>query len=557
MNSKKNLFIEGFVVDILKRVIFPGRITIKNGRIVDIKPQKDVPHHYLLPGLVDAHVHVESSMLTPGGFAQMAVRNGTVAVVSDPHEIANVLGVQGVDFMIEEGKNVPLKFYFGAPSCVPATPFETTGSRIGTEELRRLLKRKEIHHLSEVMNFPGVIHGDQEIMEKIALAKAENKTIDGHAPGLSGDDLQKYIEAGITTDHECTTAKEAAEKLEKGMKILIREGSAAKDMDNLVELVNQFPNDIMLCTDDIHPDDLIEGQINRLLKKGIQRGAELFNLLRAATLNPKQHYNLQVGLLQINDTADLVMVNDLTSFEVIQTVIDGQVVYETGRVLFSHRTRSTPNVFIQNFITAADLAIPADTGNMNVIVARDGELITGKETIKPAIKKGVVVTNPANDLLKICVLNRYKTAKPAVGFIRGMGLSTGAIASSIAHDSHNVIGVGASDEELSRAMNLINELKGGIAVVRGKQEEWLELPVGGIMTNEDGDSVAEKYLKINRLANEMGSTLKAPFMTLSFMSLLVIPELKIGDLGLFDVKTFKPITLFEMASSGEKRGKKK
>jgi len=551
MNSKKSFFIEGFIVDVLKKTIFPGRITIENGRIAEVKPQKQVPNHYLLPGLVDAHVHVESSMLTPGSFAQLAVKSGTVAVVSDPHEIANVLGIAGVNFMIEEGKKVPLKFYFGAPSCVPATPFETTGNKIGTKEIGRLMKRKEIHYLSEMMNFPGVIHRDKEIMEKIALAKAANKKIDGHAPGLTGDDLNAYIAAGITTDHECTSEKEAIEKLEKGMRILIREGSAAKDMDSLLALVDQFPDDIMLCTDDIHPDDLANGHINRLLKKGVQSGADLFNLLRAATLNPKNHYNLQVGLLQVNDPADLIVVEDITSFNVMKTIVDGQIVYENGTVLFAHKTRSTPNLFIQNFVTAKDLAVRAGKGNMKVIVARDGELITGKETIEPTVENGFVVTDPVNDLLKIGVQNRYKQTKPAIGFIRGMGLSTGAIASSIAHDSHNVIGVGATDAELARALNLINELKGGIAVIRGERAEWLELPVGGIMSNENGLMIAEKYVQLNRLVKGMGSHLKAPFMTLSFMALLVIPELKIGDQGLFDVRTFSPVTLFENESSSE------
>ena len=541
-------------MDVLQKKIFPGRITVDRGRISGVKSQDKVPDQYILPGLVDAHVHVESSMLTPGSFAQLAVKNGTVAVVSDPHEIANVLGIEGVNFMIDEGKKVPLKFCFGAPSCVPATPFETNGNKIGTKEIERLMKKEEIHYLSEMMNFTGVIQKDKEIMEKIALAKKANKKIDGHAPGLTGDDLNKYIAAGITTDHECTNEKEAREKLEKGMKILIREGSAAKDMDRLVALVDEFPDDIMLCTDDIHPDDLTNGHINRLLKKGVRSGAGLFNLLRAATINPKNHYKLPVGLLQRNDPADFIVVKDLSDFHVMQTVVDGRVVYENGKVFFSHQTRSTPNRFIQNFIKEKDLAVPAGKGKMKVIVAKDGELITGKESIIPTVKNGWVVTDPEIDLLKIGVQNRYRKAKPAIGFIRGMGLSTGAIASSIAHDSHNVIGVGVSDAELARALNLIIEKKGGIAVIRGDRAEWLELPVGGIMTNENGQMVAEKYWQLNQLVKGMGSTLKAPFMTLSFMALLVIPELKIGDRGLFDVRTFKPVALFEHESSSEKTG---
>ncbi len=544
MNFKKKLFIEGFIVDVLQKKIFPGRVTIKNGSIISITPEKEVPNQYLMPGLVDAHVHVESSMLTPGSFAGLAVKSGTVAVVSDPHEIANVLGMEGIDFMIEEGKKVPLKFYFGAPSCVPATPFETTGNRIGTKEIEELLERDEINYLSEMMNFPGVIHRENEVMEKITLAKKAKKRIDGHAPGLSGEDLKEYISAGISTDHECTGEQEAREKLAGGMKILIREGSAAKDMHSLVKLVDEFPDDIMLCTDDIHPDDLLAGHINRLLQKGIKSGSDLFNLLRAAIINPKHHYHLKVGMLQIGDPADIIVVKDLISFEVIRTIIDGKVVYEDGRVLFAPKTTAKPNFFTQNFITEKALVVHAGQRSMKVIVAKDGELITAKESIDPVVKNGLVMTDPTNDLLKICVQNRYKKAKPAIGYIRGMGLKAGAIASSIAHDSHNIIGVGASDAELAKAMNRINKIKGGIAVIQGDREEWLELPVGGIMTNEDGRVVAQKYSQLSRLVKKMGSTLKAPFMTLSFMALLVIPELKIGDKGLFDVETFKPVSLF-------------
>lgn len=545
MNVNNPISVEGFVVDVLKKIIFPGRIVIRNGRIADIIQKEKVPKQYLIPGLVDAHVHVESSMLAPGGFAQLAVQGGTVAVVSDPHEIANVLGMKGVDFMIREGGKVPMKFCFGAPSCVPATPFETAGNKIGPDEIKQLMKREEIQFLSEVMNFPGVIQGEKEIMRKIEIAKKAGKRIDGHAPGLSGEDLVKYIAAGITTDHECTSEKEAVEKIKKGMKILIREGSAARNMKSLIKLVDKYPDEVMLCTDDIHPDDLAKGHINRLLQKGIEQGADLYNLLRAATVNPKNHYNLQVGLLKIDDPADLVVVKDLNAFEVLKTLINGRVVYDGGSVLFPKDTRTTPNLFFQNFLEEKDLATPAGKGKMRIIVARDGELITGEESRKPTVEEGWVVTDPGQDLLKIIVQNRYMKSNPAIGFIRGMGLSKGAIASSIAHDSHNIIGVGVTDRELARALNIINEMKGGIAVVNEEQEDWLALPVGGIMTNENGHRVAEKYVELNRLVREMGSSLKAPFMTLSFMALLVIPELKIGDRGLFDVKAFTPVSLFE------------
>lgn len=545
MKTSNNYFVEGNIVDIHEKKIFPGRVTISDGKITSISTQSNVPEQYILPGFVDAHVHVESSMLTPGSFAEMAVKSGTVAVVADPHEIANILGLKGVDFMIKDGKDVPLKFYFGAPSCVPATPFESSGATIGSAEIEQLLENDEIHFLSEMMNFPGVVGRDKEVMEKIDLAKRMNKKIDGHAPGLSGSELKKYIEAGITTDHECATIVEAKEKLAQGMKILIREGSAAKDFDNLFELIDQYPDDIMLCTDDIHPDDLEKGHINLLVREGVKKGANLFNILRAVTLNPQNHYGMKVGLLQKGDPADLIIVKNLESFDIQQTIIDGKIVYNNKKVLFSKKNKKPINIFIKNNLQSEDLIIQEKKGKIKIIIAKDGELITQKKEIIPKVENNKVITDPKNDILKIVVLNRYKKSKPSLGFIEGFGLKSGAIASSIAHDSHNVIGIGVTDKELARAVNIINDNKGGIAVVKGDKAEWLKLPVGGIMTNENGSRVAEKYKKLNGVVYEMGSELQAPFMTMSFMALLVIPKLKISDISLFDVEEFKPVNLFE------------
>ena len=545
MKTKKNIFVEGNVVDIIGRKIYPARVIIQSGIIERIEPRKNVPQQYILPGLVDAHVHIESSMLTPGRFAEMAVRCGTVAVVADPHEIANIMGMEGIKFMIDEGKRVPLAFYFGAPPCVPATPFETTGSVINVKDIENLIGSKDIYFLAEMMNYPGVINEEKEIMEKINLAKKKKKKIDGHAPGLTGKNLIKYIKAGITTDHECSNIYEAKEKIEQGMKVLIREGSAAKNLDELIELVDKYPNNIMFCTDDIHPDDLKKGHINRVIKRGREKGADLFNLIAAATVNPQKHYGIKQSSLQEHESADLIVVKNLDSFEVIKTIICGNVVFENGKVLFSSKSHLTPNKFIQNHLSQEDLVVFAGKGEMKVIVAKDNELMTGMERIKPKLNGNIVLTDPDNDLLKICVLNRYKKSTPAIGFIRGIGISHGAIASSIAHDSHNIIGVGTTDEELTRAINHISEMKGGIVVVRGEKIEYIDLPVGGIMTNEEGLTVAAKYETLSNLAKKLGSPLKAPFMTLSFMALLVIPELKISDKGLFDVKQFQPVKLFD------------
>jgi len=545
MKTKKYIFVEGKVVDIIGRKIYPARVIIQSGIIKKIETRNTVPQQYILPGLIDAHVHIESSMLTPGRFAEMAVKYGTVAVVADPHEIANILGMKGIKYMIDEGKKVPLAFYFGAPPCVPATPFETAGSVINVKDIEKLMENEDIYFLAEMMNYPGVINGEKEIMEKIDLARKKNKKIDGHAPGLTGKNLVKYIKAGITTDHECSNISEAKEKIKQGMKVLIREGSAAKDFDELIELVDEYPNNIMFCTDDIHPDDLKKGYINKLLKRGRKRGADLFNLIAAVTVNPQKHYGLKQGMLQEQDSADLIVVKDLDSFDVTKTIICGNVVFEKGKILFSSESHLTPNQFVQNALSREELIVLTGKGEMKVIVAKEDELITGIEKIKPKLDGNIVLTDPDKDLLKICVLNRYKKSNPAIGFIRGIGISQGAIASSIAHDSHNIIGVGTSDEELTRAINHISEMKGGIVVVQGEQIEYLELPVGGIMTNEDGLTVAAKYETLSALAKKLGSPLRAPFMTLSFMALLVIPELKISDQGLFDVKQFKPVKLFD------------
>ena len=532
--------IKGIILDLLNRKKFKGAIEISNGRITQIHETEDsVPHQYILPGFVDSHIHIESSMLVPSEFARLAVRHGTVATVSDPHEIANVCGIEGVDFMIGNGGKVPFKFFFGAPSCVPATPFETAGAALDPGDVDALLERDEILYLAEMMNWPGVLSSDKDVMSKIKSAQKNGKPVDGHAPGLMGERAVNYAEAGISTDHECFTKEEALDKLNAGMKIAIREGSAAKNYEALISLLGEYPEKIMFCSDDKHPDDLLFGHINELAARSLQRGFELFDTLRACTVNPVQHYTLPVGLLQINDPADFIVVDDLETMRVSQTWIDGECVYENRTVHIPHVAFEPINNFVVNETRPSDFAFESDDAELPVIVAQDGELITGMAHESLPVKNGEVQPAPDRDILKITVVNRYQKAKPSVGFIKNFGICKGAFASSVAHDSHNIIAIGTSDKFLSDVVNMVMKSKGGIAAVDDNRKEILPLPVGGIMSDQSGEVVASKYEQLSFMVKEMGSTLTSPFMLISFMALLVIPRLKISDKGLFDGETFE------------------
>jgi adenine deaminase len=544
------IHISGRLVRIAQKTIEPTTITIEGGRITALAPfsgdASALP--YLLPGFVDAHVHVESSMLVPSEFARLAVVHGTVATISDPHEIANVCGVDGVDYMIANGNKVPFKFYFGAPSCVPATTFETAGAAIDSDDIDALLQRKEIVYLTEMMNFPGVLHGDPEVLKKIALAKKYGKVIDGHAPGLRGEAVKQYIDAGISTDHECFTKKEALDKLKYGMKILIREGSAAKNFEALIDLLNDHEDVIMFCSDDKHPDSLAESHINALCVRAVAKGIDVYKVLKAACLNPVLHYGMKVGQLQLNDPADLILVKDLQSFEVQQTWINGQLVAEKGRSLIVAKKADTINQFDCAAKKAKEFAVAHDgAATIPVIEALDGQLITNKIMLGPKLVNGHVVSDTERDILKITVVNRYKQAPVATAFIKNFGLKRGAIASSVAHDSHNIVAVGADDESLARAVNAVIAAKGGVSCIDDEKEMLLALPVAGLMSTEDGYVVAEKYSAIDAAAKALGSPLSAPFMTLSFMALLVIPHLKLSDLGLFDGDTFSFVEKHSLA----------
>ena len=534
--------IKGNVVDIFSKSIFPAEVFVSNGKIDKIEPATSplpADSGYILPGFIDSHVHIESSMLVPSEFARLAVVHGTVSTVSDPHEIANVCGMAGVEFMIENGKTVPFKFNFGAPSCVPATIFETAGAALFSDDVKTLLERPEVKYLSEMMNFPGVLFKDDEVMKKIAAAHALGKPVDGHAPGLRGEQAKQYIDAGISTDHECFTAEEALDKLQYGMKIIIREGSAAKNFEALIGLLNDWPEMMLFCSDDKHPDSLAVGHVNQLCARAVAKGIDVFKVLQAACINPVLHYKLDVGLLRNGDAADFIVVDDLVDFKVQQTYIDGILVAENGVSKISSPQSGVINQFDCEALAITDFAIPFNGEELiPVIEALDGQLITNKIFAAPKVADGKIVSDTENDVLKMVVINRYSKAPVAKAWVKNFGFKKGAIASSVAHDSHNIIAVGADDVTLCRAVNLVIKEQGGVSCVEGMNEAVLALPVAGLMSNEDGYKVADAYTAIDAMAKSLGSSLSAPFMTLSFMALLVIPHLKLSDKGLFDGDSF-------------------
>jgi len=531
--------VKGNIVDILNKRIFKGEVIIENGNISAIREVNHAVENYILPGFVDAHIHIESSMLVPSEFAKIAIVHGTVATVSDPHEIANVLGVKGVDFMIENGKKVPLKFNFGAPSCVPATSFESAGAVIIADDIKLMMENPNIKYLAEMMNYPGVLFDDTEVLKKIQHAKNNNKPIDGHAPGLRGDDVSKYIAAGISTDHECFTYEEALEKLQKGMKVLIREGSAAKNFEALIDLLPVHFENMMFCSDDKHPDDLLLGHINQLCERAVAKGIDVFKVLQAACVNPVKHYNLEVGLLQKGDAADFILVDNLKEFNVLETYINGELVAKNGESF----VQSVPFDVLNNFDTdtkkVEDFRFASSSEKIRVIEALDGELVTNEIAADSLIIDGNLVSNAATDILKMTVVNRYKNDVPAIAFIKNFGIKEGAIASSVGHDSHNIIAIGVSDEAICKAVNLIIENRGGVCAVNASEEKIVSLPVAGIMSDKSAEEIGKAYAALDAMAKQMGSTLRAPYMSLSFMALLVIPSLKLSDKGLFDGTKFK------------------
>jgi len=557
--------VKGKLVDLWKKEIYPAEIKVENGKIQSItklSASDEETSFFILPGFTDSHVHVESSLLIPSEFARLAVTHGTVSTISDPHEIANVCGMKGVEFMIENGKRVNFKFNFGAPSCVPATIYETAGAALTAEEVKVLLEKEEIKYLSEMMNFPGVLNQDPEVMQKIETALTLNKPVDGHAPGLTGETASQYIQASpnaaaggmvkISTDHECFTAAEALDKLQYGMKILIREGSAAKNFEALIDLLPDYPDQMMFCSDDKHPDSLAIGHINQLCARAVAKGIDLFNILQAACINPVLHYKTDTGLLRVGDAADFIIAEDLVQFNIRQTYINGELVAENGITRIPSVDCDPVNNFKSSEVSIDQMKYQLkrfgneDEENIEqayVIEALEGQLITNK-LVYPIIDFNVenhgIQSNTEKDLLKMVVVNRYFDAPVAKTFIKNFGLKVGAIASSVAHDSHNIVAIGVDDSSLARAINLVIREKGGLSAVSSNNEAVLALPVAGLMSHKDGYKVAADYTQLDSMVKkELKSTLNAPFMTLSFMALLVIPHLKLSDKGLFDGDSFQ------------------
>ncbi len=528
--------LSGQIVDLHARTVFPGTVEWRGGRITAVRRDPRVrARRLILPGLVDAHIHIESSLLPPSEFARLAVVHGTVATVSDPHEIANVLGARGVDYMIRDGARTPLRFHFGAPSCVPATAFETAGAVLDARAVARLLRRREVRYLAEVMNFPGLLAGDPGLRAMVAEARRRGKPVDGHAPGLRGAAARAYAAAGPSTDHECVALAEARDKLAAGMRILIREGSAARNFAALAPLLRSHPDRVMLCCDDLHPDLLVGGHLDRHVRRALASGADRFDVLRAACVNPVEHYGLDVGLLRPGDRADFIVADGWRDFRVRRTYLGGELAAAGGRTRLPRLAAAAPNRFRARPRVAADFRVPASSaGRLNVIEALNGQLLTRRRRERPAVRDGAFVADPARDLLKVAVVNRYAPRAPvAVGFIRGLGLRAGALASSVAHDSHNVVVAGVDDASLAAAANLVIAHRGGLAVVGPGGRRVLPLPIAGLMSDRDGRWVARRYTALDRAAKRLGSRLDAPFMTLSFMALLVIPDLKLSDRGLF------------------------
>lgn len=542
--------ISGKYVDVFTKEIFNAIITVENNIITDIQKSEVEYSNYIIPGFVDSHIHIESTTLTPSRFSNLVVSRGTIGVVTDPHEIANVLGVEGVKFMINDAKHALIQFFFGAPSCVPATSFETSGAILNSDDVYELLRMEEVFLLSEMMNYPGVIFNDEEVLKKIEYAKILNKPIDGHAPSVTGSDLIKYVNAGISTDHECSSLNEALEKVNLGMKIQIREGSAACNFNALYSLIDSHPEKVMLCTDDIHPSVVLnEGHIDRIIKMGLKKGLNVFNLLRAASVNPIQHYNLPLGLLRVGDSADFLIVDNLEDFNIQQSWIKGNVVYDVNNIIDSFLPELIIiNKFRDDFVSIDDLNVkmPLDKNSVKVVEIIENEIITNQYNWTPKLDNDRNIISDLNDdVLKLVVVNRYSSEKPVVGFVKNSGFKNGAIASSVAHDSHNIIALGINDELIAKAINELIKAKGGLVSVDENSAHILTLPIAGLMSDKTGEEVAQIHDDVIKHVYSLGTNLESPFMTLSFLSLLVIPSLKLGDKGLFDVTKFDFVSLFD------------
>ncbi len=536
-------------VDFYDKQIYPALINFDE-KINFIKKIDEKCSNLIIPGLIESHIHIESSMLTPSRFAQVAVTHGTTAIVADPHEIANVLGLDGINFMRDDAKKTPVKIFFTAPSCVPATKFETSGAIIDSEKINLLLEEKDIVALGEMMNFYGVIHSDSEVMKKIKFAHKYKKPVDGHCPKLTGEKLNKYIKAGILTDHECTTLVEAEEKLGKGMKIMIKQGSYAKNLENIYPLAFKNSDFCFLASDDLEADDLLKGHMNLKLKEIVNLGINPFDAIRMSTFNPARHYNLNVGLLKSGDPADFVILNNLRDFNVLETYINGKLVAKDGKALFELPEVKKMNFFDIKQKNVNDFKINSNKKNgvikVHVIGLVENQIITKKliETLK--VDNYEILPDLGKDILRIAVAERYGNNNLALGFIKGFMLKEGAIASSVAHDSHNIISIGFEKNDITRAINTVIEMRGGLTLVRNNQVLIrIALPIAGLMSDKPAEDIVKKLNRFYLILKALGCTLNSPLMILSFMSLPVVPELKLTDRGLFDVEKFGFINLIK------------
>ena len=536
--------IKGNLVDIINRETYGASITLKDGKIFHIHKTGSIENQYILPGFIDAHVHIESSMCTPANFGAAACKHGTIGIVADPHEIANVLGVEGIDFMVNNAEGLPFYYWIGVPSCVPATPFESSGAIIDAATTKTLLQRDDLHFLAEMMNYPGVLENDAEVINKIKAAQETGKPIDGHFPNGKGEALSDYIQKGISTDHECSTLEEGEERCRQGMFVQIREGSAAKNFNALHPLIKEFPEKVMLCSDDIHPNTLLERHINGLVKRALDLGYDLYDVLRASSYNQAKHYGMPIGFLQEGDSADFIIIDDLKALNIKETFVKGECIYNGKDIHFPVKDVVPINKFHALPITMKELEVKAISDKMRVIVCTDGNLDTSEEIVPTAVKEGMAISDTSTDIIKIVVVNRYQKAPLSIGFIKGTGLKRGAVAQSITHDSHNIIAIGCTDEELATAINEVIVQQGGITVVNGKETTTLSLPIAGLLSPLPLDEIDATYRILESKMQDLGSTLSSLQMTLAFMSLLVIPSLKLGDKGLFNGDKFSFTTLF-------------
>lgn len=545
------------VINVLSEEIYKADVAVKNGIIAGIgndykgKIEINGEGKFLSPSFIDGHVHIESSMLLPSEYAKLVVATGTTTVVADPHEISNVIGLHGISFMREASKDLPLDVYMTLPSCVPATPYETSGFELNSYDLSLLIDKEWILGIAEMMNFPGVVNLDKEVLSKIKLGLQNNKRIDGHAPLLSGKELCAYVAAGVNSDHECTCPNEAIEKLRAGMYLMVREGSAAKDLDALLPVLKSYPTrKCIFVTDDRYPSAL-KKHINAMVKRAVEYGIAPVKAIQMASINTAEYFGLKkLGAIAPGYKADLLLLNNLEDFSPLMVIKNGKIVAKEDHLTVDipeknlSSLRGTVNI---RWLEKEDLKIKAKSYKVKVIEVSDGQLVTKSVIGNVKINNGYAESNPDEDIIKILVIERHKASgNIGKGFVKGFGIKSGAIASTVAHDSHNMIVIGTNDDDMFKAIKELVKSQGGKVIVQnGEVKAKLELPIAGIMSDEKADIVLEKLSKLKDAEKAIGCSIKEPFMTMSFLSLSVIPEIKLTDKGLMNVVENKFVDLFE------------